>query len=103
MQIYEQRTYSVRVGKMAEMLELEREEVWPVLEAEGFGANLVGCFVSDTGQLHQLVYLWRFDDDAARRAFWQRLYASESFMAVAVKIRPLLERQWMLSMHPAQC
>ncbi len=93
MKIYEQRTYSVRVGQMAEILRLYSEEGWPVLEAEGFGENLVGYFVSDTGRLHQLVHLWRFESDEARRAFWQRLYASERFMAVAAKLRPLIDTQ----------
>ena len=34
---------------------------------------------SDTGALHQLVHLWRFDSDEARRAFWKRLAADAGF------------------------
>ena len=93
MKIYEKRTYSVRVGKMQEILGHYRERAWPVLERDGFADNLVGYFVSDTGRLHQLVHLWRFEDDAARRAFWQRLYGNEDFMAVAADLRPLIETQ----------
>jgi hypothetical protein len=99
--LYEQRTYSVRVGKMPELLEVYTQEGWPALEAEGFAEHLVGYFVSDTGRLHQLVHLWRFADDAARRAFWQRLFASERFMAAAAKIRPLIEMQEVQLLNPA--
>ena len=93
MNLYEKRTYSVRVGKMAEILRLYSEEGYPVLEAEGFAKNLVGYFVSDTGRLHQLIHLWRFESDEERRAFWARLYASEEFMAFLAKLRPLIDTQ----------
>ncbi|MEM7466201.1 MAG: NIPSNAP family protein [Pseudomonadota bacterium] len=93
MRIYERRTYSIRVGQMPEVLRLYRDEGWPALEQGGFGRNLVGYFVSDTGRLHQLMHLWRFDSDEARRDFWQRLFADEPFMKFAVKIRPLIEEQ----------
>ena len=93
MNLYEKRTYSVRVGQMAEILRLYSEEGYPVLEAEGFSENLVGYFVSDTGRLHQLIHIWRFQRDEDRREFWERLYASEKFMAVIAKLRPLIDTQ----------
>ena len=93
MSLYEKRTYSVTVGRMADVLKLYSEEGWPALDAGGFGKNLVGYFVSDTGALHQLIHIWRFEDDADRRAFWKRLYADEPFMKFAVQIRPLLQAQ----------
>jgi NIPSNAP len=39
----------------------------------------VGYFISDTGTLHQLVHLWKFDDDADRRAHWAALFADTDF------------------------
>jgi NIPSNAP len=93
MMIYEKRTYSIRVGQMAEIIRLYTDEGWPVLEAEGFGKNLVGYFISDTGQLHQLVHLWRFESDSDRRDFWKRLFANKEFMAFAIQIRPLIQTQ----------
>jgi len=93
MKIYEKRTYSIRVGQMAEILRLYSEEAFPVLESEGFSKNLVGYFISDTGRLHQLIHIWWFENDEARRDFWKRLYASEKFLAVAAKIRPLIDTQ----------
>ena len=93
MTLYEKRTYSIRVGQMAGVIRLYQEEGYSVMESEGFSKHLVGYFVSDTGRLHQLVHLWRFDDDEARRAHWKRLYASEKFGAFVVKLRPLIDTQ----------
>jgi len=45
---------------MPEVVQLYTDEGWPVLEVAGFGNKLVGYFISDTGQLHQLIHLWRF-------------------------------------------
>lgn len=93
MPLYEKRTYSVMTGKMPEVVKLYQEIAWPVMEEEGFAPHLIGYFISDTGPLHQLIHLWRFEDDAGRRAFWKRLYGSENFMPFAVQVRPLLQGQ----------
>lgn len=93
MTLYEKRTYSVQPGRMGEVVELYREMAWPVLEADGFAVNLVGYFISDTGPLHQLIHIWKFDGDAGRRDFWKRLYGNAGFMRFAVKVRPLLQAQ----------
>jgi hypothetical protein len=93
MVIYERRTYSVKVGQMAEAIRLYSEEGWPALDKGGFGENLVGYFVSDTGQLHQLMHIWRFQSDADRRDFWKRLFVDDEFMKFAVQIRPLIQNQ----------
>ncbi len=93
MAIYEKRSYSVVVGQMAEVSRLYSTEGFPALEAGGFSKNLVGYFISDTGELHQLLHLWKFEDDAERRAFWARLFANQPFMAFAKQLRPLLKTQ----------
>ena len=93
MTVYEKRTYSITVGKMSEIVRLYTDEGWPVLEAAGFGRNLVGYFISDTGQLHQLIHLWRFESDSDRRDFWKRVYANKEFTVFAVQIRPFIETQ----------
>lgn len=91
MAIYELRTYSVIVGKMAEVVDLYRSEGWPALAKHP--RKLVGYFTGDVGALNQLVHLWKFDDDADRRAFWAAIYADADFMAFARKLRPLLASQ----------
>ena len=91
--IYEKRTYSVTVGQMAEAIRLYSEFGWPALESGGFSKNLVGYFISDTGELHQLVHLWRFESDDERRAFWNRLFQDTAFMVFAKQLRPLVKVQ----------
>lgn len=91
--IYEQRTYSVNVGQMAEVVRLYSTLGYPAMEAGGFSDNLIGYFTSDTGELHQLIHLWRFESDDARRAFWQRLLADADFVAFVKQLRPLLKSQ----------
>ncbi len=93
MSVYELRTYQVVVGKMAVALELYQQLGWPALQKGDFDKKLVGYFSSDTGGLHQIVHLWRFDDDADRRAHWARLFADDDFMAFAAQLRPLLMTQ----------
>ncbi len=101
MTIYERRTYDITVGKMNEVIALYRDRSFPVMQAGGFDKNLVGYFISDTGSLHQLIHLWRFDDDADRRDFWQRLFANEEFMAFAGELRPMIQRQEIQLLNPA--
>ena len=93
MRIYEKRTYCITVGQMPEVIRLYTTEGWPALRAEKLDEKLVGYFISDTGALHQLVHLWRFDDDIDRREFWARVYASKPFMNFVVKLRPHLQTQ----------
>jgi hypothetical protein len=99
--LFEHRRYTVTVGQMAEVQRLYVAEGWPALQAGGFDRQLVGYFVSDTGTLHQLVHLWRFDDDAQRRDFWRRLGADAAFQAFARKLRPLLQSQEVQLLLPA--
>ncbi len=91
MAIYELRTYHVTVGKMAEVVKLYAGEGWPALQKHP--QKLVGYFTGDVGALNQLVHLWRFEDDADRRAFWAGVMSDPDFQAFAAKLRPLLQSQ----------
>ena len=91
MAIYELRTYTLYVGKMAEAVALYEEVAWPVLERHP--AKLVGYFTGDVGALNQIIHMWKFDDDADRRAFWADLFADEDFLAFARRFRPLVLTQ----------
>ena len=92
--IYEVRTYTLHVGKMAEAVKLYTEIGFPVLQKSGLAKKLVGYFVADTGTINQLIHWWKFDDDADRRAHWATLYANQEFIeGFAPKFRPLLMSQ----------
>ena len=91
MAIYELRTYDVYVGKIGEAVALYRDEGWPALEK--YGDKLIGYFTGDIGAMNQIVHLWRFEDDADRRAHWARVFSDDEFMAFAGKLRPLVQKQ----------
>ncbi len=47
-----------------------------------------------TGTINQLIHLWKFDDDADRRAHWAAVFANKDFVeGFAAKFRPLLMTQ----------
>ena len=91
MKIYEKRTYSIITGHMPEVTKLYQQLGWPALEEGGYGKHLMGYFISDTGPLHQLIHLLRFDSDAERRTFWQGVYGSENLWILLVKCARILK------------
>lgn len=99
MAIYEMRTYTFYVGKLAEAVGLYNELAWPVLEKHQ--DHLVGYFTGDIGGMNQLIHIWKFDDDADRRNFWAQLFKDQEFMAFAAKLRPLIQCQENKLMHSA--
>ena len=101
MPVYELRTYTLYVGKLAEAVKLYQELAWPALQAGGYDAKLIGYFTSDVGTLNSLVHLWKFDDDADRRDHWGRLFQDEQFMTFAGKFRPLVHDQKNQLLHNA--
>ena len=102
MALYELRTYTLYVGKMGEAVKLYQQFGYPAIEKGGFHKKLVGYFQSDTGMINQLVHLWKFDDDADRRAHWKGLFASSDFIdGFAAKFRPLVMSQEVKLLHAA--
>jgi hypothetical protein len=90
--VYELRTYTFYVGKIAEGIDVYNELGWPALEKLQ-GSRLVGYFLGDVGAMNQIVHLWKFADDADRREFWKTVYADQGFQAFARKLRPLIRTQ----------
>ena len=93
MTVYEMRTYTLHVGKMAEAVKLYTEFGYPALQTGGQDKTLIGYFQADTGMINQLVHLWKFHDDADRRAHWASVFANKDFVeGFAAKFRPQLDR-----------
>ena len=94
MALYELRTYTLRVGAMAEAVKLYQEHGFPALHKGGHDKHLVGYFQADTGTINQIVHLWKFEDDADRRAHWAAVFANKDFIeGFALKFRPLVMTQ----------
>jgi hypothetical protein len=58
MTVYEMRTYTLHVGKMPEAVKLYTEFGYPALQ----------------------IHLWKFDDDADRRAHWASVSSNKDFV-----------------------
>lgn len=94
MALYELRTYTLRVGTMAEAVRLYQEIGFPALQRGSHDNKLIGYFQADTGTINQLLHLWKFDDDADRRAHRAAVNANKDFVeGFASKFRPLLMTQ----------
>jgi hypothetical protein len=59
MALCELRTYTLRVGAMAEAVKLYQGLGFPALQKGGQDNKLVGYFQADTGTINQLVHLWK--------------------------------------------
>jgi hypothetical protein len=102
MALYEMRTYTLFVGKMREATTHYQELGFPALKKGAYDKHLVGYFIADTGTINQLVHIWRFQDDADRRAFWARLFADKDFMeGFMPKFRPLIMSMEVKLLTPA--
>ena len=94
MALYELRTYTLYVGKMAEAVKLYQQFGFPALQKGGHDKHLIGYFQGDTGTINQLVHLWKFEDDADRRKHWAAVFANTDFTeGFAAKFRPLVMTQ----------
>jgi hypothetical protein len=81
MTLYEMRTYTLHVGKMAEAVKLYTEIGYPALEKGGQDKKLI----------NQLGHLWKFADDADRRAHGPAVYSNKDFIeGFASRFRPLV-------------
>ena len=72
MALYELRTYTLYVGKMAEAVKLYQELGFPALKKGGHDKHLIGYFQGDTGTINQIIHLWKFEDDAAAARIGRR-------------------------------
>jgi hypothetical protein len=54
MPLYELRTYTLRVGTMAEAVKLYQGNGFPALQKGGHDKKLIGYFQADTGTINQL-------------------------------------------------
>jgi hypothetical protein len=90
MALYELRTYTLRVGAMAEAVKLYQELGFPALQRGGHDKKLIGYFQSDTGTINQLVHLWKFEDDTDRRAHWSAVFCEQRLRGgIRLEIPPI--------------
>jgi hypothetical protein len=89
--IYEERTYTIKTGRVAEYLSIYEKHALPI-QREVLG-HLVGFFSQEFGGLIRVVHIWGYqslDDRAARRA---KLAAHPGWPGYLEKALPLIEAQ----------
>jgi hypothetical protein len=77
--IVEIREYSIRIGKMAQFIELYRTKGFP-LQIRHL-RQPVGFFSSETGDLCRFVHIWLYSDFEERRIAREKLHADPDWQS----------------------
>ena len=85
------RTWLFRPGRLHEFMARYPGEGLPVLARHG--GELVGCYVSETGELNEVVQLWRHADAAAYERHCAALAGDADWQAFCAFALPLVQRQ----------
>ena len=96
--IYEHRTYRVTAGKAPEFLSIYEKEGLDVITQY---AQLIGCWVTESGPLNSIVFIWAYDSFEHRTTQRAQLAADPAWQAFVPKILPYLEYQESMFLTPA--
>ena len=91
MNIFELRTYTLHVGKLSTAIEIYQDLGWPALQK--YKKNIIRYYIGDVGALNQIIHIWQFEDDNARRELWKIIYKDKDFIKFATEFRPLVLTQ----------
>ena len=91
MNIFELRTYTLHVGKLSKAIEIYQDLGWPALQK--YKKNIIRYYIGDVGALNQIIHIWQFEDDNARRELWKTIYNDKDFIKFATEFRPLVLTQ----------
>ena len=91
MNIFELRTYTLHVGKLSKAIKIYQDLGWPALQK--YKKNIIRYYIGDVGALNQIIHIWKFDDDNARRELWKIIYKDKDFIKFASEFRPLVLTQ----------
>ena len=91
MNIFELRTYTLHVGKLSKAIKIYQDLGWPALQK--YKKNIIRYYIGDVGALNQIIHIWQFEDDNARRKLWKIIYKDKDFIKFASEFRPLVLTQ----------
>ena len=91
MNIFELRTYTLHVRKLSKAIEVYKDLGWPALQK--YKKNIIRYYIGDVGALNQIIHIWQFEDDNARRELWKIIYKDKDFIKFASEFRPLVLTQ----------
>jgi len=92
--IIDERTYTVRPGKLADYLGEHLREGLPVMRRHLGDPH--AYYTTETGNLNQFVHLWRYDSMAEREARRTALYADPDWLAYRARVG---ETGWVTHQH----
>lgn len=89
--IYEMRTYSIKIGRTQEYLQLFEEKGLPIISKY---AKLVGYWYTEIGELNQIIHIWEYESMDKRAENRKALYSDEEWLNDFIPYGlPLLEKQ----------
>lgn len=96
--IFEHRTYRVHPGQAPALLTLYEREGLPIISRY---AKLIGCWTTDSGVLNSVIFIWAYDDLAARTTRRAELSRDEEWKVFVPKMLPYLVHQESSFLVPA--
>jgi hypothetical protein len=88
--IFEHRTYRVAPGKGSEFLKTYEETCLPIITKY---AKLIGCWLTESGTLNSVVFIWAYNDFAHRTAQRAEMGQDPEWQAAVKDILPYLVHQ----------
>lgn len=98
--IVEQRTYTLRPGKVAQFVELFEKHDLPFIEPI-MGAP-VGWYITEIGPLNQVIQMWAFEDFADRERRRASVMAHPQWLRHLERVEPLVIEQTSILLRPAE-
>ena len=97
--IVEERTYTLRMGKLPEYLRVYEHE-GRLIQRE-YLPHCVGYYLTEIGPLNQVIHLWAYDSFEHRAECRAKMRADPRWPGYLAKIHPLLLKQRCKLLTPA--
>jgi hypothetical protein len=97
--IVEQRTYTLHPGNIPSFMALYQSEGMPVQRQ--YLKRMLGYYISEVGELNQLVHLWGYDSFEDRLKVRQQMRSDPAFQDYWKKVQPLIQHQKTCILLPA--
>jgi hypothetical protein len=98
--IVDHRVYTLRPGTVQTFLELFEREGLPLYRQ--YCGKLVGYYVAESGELHQLIHLWSYESVEDRERRRAALYADARWTAFLDAALPLITKQESRLLRPTR-
>ena len=87
----EMRTYDLKIGTANAYASLYREEGYAIQKSHL--GEPVGYYVSEVGDLNQIIHMWRYESLEQRSDKRTALFADPAWLGYVAKLGPMIVRQ----------